>query len=185
MTSATYTITGPNDFASAGTVPVGDSLDVPVPVSHVPVGQGYELDASANASDGVTVCMGSTTFDVTDPNATLMVTVHLDCAIPTGDVMVSATLNVCPVIDDLTAAPLIVNVGGVSSMSVVAHDADNGPSPLSYAWSVGGVPLPNRTQPHLSFACTAHGDVTVAASVSDGDPNPNCADTESVKVTCQ
>ncbi len=140
---------------------------------------------SATASDGVTVCDGSTTFDVTNPDVTVTLTVHLTCAVPTGDVSVNATLNICPTIDDLTAAPLILKIGGVSTMSVVAHDADNGPAPLSYSWSVNGIKLPRQTSTRLLFACSSPGDVMVAASASDGDPNPGCADSASVKVTCQ
>jgi hypothetical protein len=185
VTLANYTISGPNGFASAGTVPVGDSLDVPVTVSHLPVGQGYELYVSATASDGVTVCMGNSPFDVTDATATITVTVALTCGVPTGDVNVQATLNVCPVVDDLTAAPLVVNLGGVSSMSVVAHDSDNGPAPLTYAWSANGLLIAHQTAPALSFACSSRGDVTVAAIVSDGDANPGCPGTASAKVTCQ
>jgi len=185
VTSATYTITGPNGFASAGSVPVGDSLDVTFSVSQLPVGQGYEVDLSAIASDNVTECSGSTAFDVTTPNSMTTLTVHLDCAVNPGSIQVQGTFNICPMIDDFSAAPLVVNVGSASSMSVIAHDADHGPSPLSYAWSVNGVRLPRQTATTLSFVCSSHGDVNVAPIVSDGDPNPTCADTASVKVTCQ
>jgi hypothetical protein len=182
---ATYAIAGPNGFASAGTVPVGDSADVPVVLSHLPIGQGYELDLSATASDGVTVCDGNTTFDVADASATFTVVVHLDCAVPSGDVSVEATLNICPVVDGVDALPNSLTLGGVSSLSVAAHDSDHAPGPLAYAWAVNGIKLPRQTASTLGFACSSAGQITITASVSDGDPNPTCADSLGVQVSCQ
>jgi hypothetical protein len=185
VTAATYTLTGPNGFASAGTVPVGDSPDVPVTLSHLPVGQGYVLELSATASDGVIVCEGSTTFDVVDSNATNTPVVHLECAVPSGSADMQTTLNVCPVLDGLDASPLFVRLGGVSRSTVTAHDADNGPLALGYSWAVNGVKLPSQTAPALNFACTSLGEVTIATTVSDGDPSPACTVSSSVRVTCE
>jgi hypothetical protein len=185
VTTATYTITGPNGFASAGTVPVGDSPDVAVVVSHLPVGQGYVLSLSATASDGVIECRGSTSFGVVDAGATLTIVVHLECAVPSGDVDVQSTLNLCPVLDGLDASPLALRLGGVSSLAVAAHDSDNGPTPLAYSWRVNGVRLPNQTASALSFACSSLGEVTITATVSDGHPDPACAASASAKVSCE
>src|SRR5882724_5654908 len=63
VTSATYHVHNDNGFSSAGTVPVGDSPDVSVTVSGVPVATGYEMDLVATASDNMSVCMGTTPFD--------------------------------------------------------------------------------------------------------------------------
>ena len=183
VSTATYTISGPNGFASAGTVPVGDSPDVPVTLSHLPVGQGYQLDLSATASDGVIVCTGSTTFDVVDNNATFTLIVHLTCAVPSGNADVQGTVNVCPVLEGLSASPLALRLGGISRLSVAAHDSDNGPATLSYSWAVNGVKLPTQTASTLSFACTSLGSVTIAASVLDGDPS--CSESSSVQVSCE
>jgi hypothetical protein len=185
VTLATYTVSGPNGFASAGTVPVGESPDVPITLSHLPVGLGYELELDAVASDGVTECDGSATFDVTDSNTALNLLVHLVCAVPTGDVAVEATFNICPVLDGLSASPLAVSLGGVSSLFAEAHDADNAPATLSYAWRVNGIKLSRQTTPNLTFACSSLGEVTIMATVSDGDPAPNCASSSSVKVSCE
>jgi hypothetical protein len=182
---AVYTVTGPNGFASAGSVPVGESADVPVTLSQLPVGQGYMLVLSATASDGVIVCEGMTAFDVTDATATLDLVVHLSCAVPSGDVAVEATLNVCPVIDDFSASPLFVYLGGVSNLAMVAHDSDNGPAPLAYSWAANGLKLPGKISPALAFACSSVGMVTITAFASDGDPNPTCASQSSVAVTCE
>src|SRR6185369_5092494 len=66
LSSASYTIEGPNGFVSAGTVAVGDSPDVPVVLGPLPAGSGYEVMIDATVSDGMTACSGSTTFDVVD-----------------------------------------------------------------------------------------------------------------------
>jgi hypothetical protein len=183
VSSATYTISGPNGFASAGSVVIGDSPDVSVVVSQLPVGQGYELVVSGTASDGVTVCDGTATFDVTSPGATLTLVVHLECAVPTGNVSLSADVNICPVIDDFSASPLNLKVGGVATLSVTAHDVDSAPSPLAYSWTVNGVTLPNKIAPSLSFTCTSLGVVTLGARVSDGDTA--CIGTATVNVSCE
>jgi hypothetical protein len=185
VTTATYTISGPNGFASAGTVAVGDSADVPVVVSHLPVGHGYELDLGALASDGVTVCDGTKTFDVTDSSATLTLLVHLECAVPKGELEIQATFNTCPVLDGLTASPTSLMLGGVSSLEVTAHDSDHGPAALAYSWAVNGVKLPRQIAPALSFACSSLGAVTIAATVSDGDPKPTCVDVSNATVSCE
>jgi len=102
-----------------------------------------------------------------------------------GNASVAAVFNGCPVLDGLTAGPISLLVGGVSSLAVLAHDSDNGPSPLAYSWAVNGVPLPLQTASTLAFTCSAAGAVTITASVSDGDPNPACADALSVTVSCE
>jgi hypothetical protein len=185
VTLANYTVTGPDDFASAGTVVVGESPDLSVVLSNLPVGQAYVLDLTATASDGVIVCDGSTTFDVTQSNATLTLIVHLMCAVPSGDVNLQSTVNICPVLDGLSASPVILNLGGVSSLVVAAHDSDSGPSALAYSWAINGIKLPNRTTPTLSFVCSSVGSVTIAATVSDGDPDPTCVDSSSLEVRCE
>ena len=181
--SADYTISGPDGFTSAGTVAIGESADVSVVVSNLPVGTGYELVVSGTASDGITVCDGTATFDVATPNSTLTIVVHLECVVPSGDVALEGTVNICPVIDDLTAAPVNLTLGGVASLSVGAHDADSGPAPLSYRWMANGIIIAGKTAPTLSFTCTKLGQVTIAALVSDGDPK--CIDSSSVKVSCE
>jgi len=181
--TANYAISGPNGFTSAGTVAIGESPDVSVVVSQIPVGQDYELVVSGTASDGVTVCDGTATFDVTAPTPSLTLTVHLECAVPTGSVAFEAPVNICPVIEDLTATPVNLALGGVASLSVVAHDSDSGPAALAYSWTLNAVTLPNKITPTLAFTCSSLGEVTVGARVSDGDAT--CIDTATVKVSCE
>ena len=178
-----YTVRGPNNFFSAGSVTVGDSADLSVVVGHLPVGTGYELDVSAVASDGKTTCTGTTVFDVTSSNSTT-VTVHLQCAVPSGDVQVNATLNICPMIDSLDAIPGDVVLGGTIALTSTAHDSDNGPSPLTYKWSINGAPLRQGLPPNLNFVCSSPGTFNFALSVSDGDITPDCADTLSATAHC-
>lgn len=185
LSNASYTIEGPDGFLSAGSVAVGETPDVPVTVGHLPVGVGYQISIDATASDGATVCSGSTVFDVTDSNAVFSVTVHLECAVPSGDAFVQATLNICPVVDGIDASPMDVKLGGASRLTLFAHDSDTGPTPLAYAWAVNGIKLARQTSSSLSFTCTSAGDVTITGSVSDGDPDPTCSDSSSVKVSCQ
>lgn len=185
LSSASYTIEGPDGFLSAGTVAVGSSPDVPIVVGYLPVGSGYLVSIDATASDGVTVCSGHSTFDVADSSAVFTVVVHLACAVPHGDVAIAATLNVCPIVDGIDAVPTDVKRGGFSRLTLFAHDSDTGPSPLSFGWAINGIKLARQTSPSLSFTCTNPGDVTITGTVSDGDPNSTCADSSAVKVSCQ
>ena len=180
VTSASYRITGPNGFSSAGTVAVGDSADVSVPVSGLPPGTGFQMDLAATASDGMTVCEGVSTFDV-PASGTATVVVHLTCGIPSGEAQVTATTNICPAIDALQALPTEARLGGHMSLSVSAHDADNGPNALAYRWSANGRTLNGQVQSTLTFTCTSVGSVTIMVAVSDGTP---CTDSATVTLTC-
>jgi hypothetical protein len=181
VSEATYTISGPNGVNSAGSVVVGDDANVPVTVSHLPIANGYEMDVTATASDGVTTCEGSASFDVTSGMSTVIV--HLVCAVPAGDLNVSAAVNICPMLDSLGANPSSAALGGIVALTSSAHDSDNGPSPLSYKWTANGAPL-QQFQPNLSFICSSVGLVTFTVTASDGDSTPGCPDSLSVEVRC-
>jgi hypothetical protein len=181
VTSATYHVHNDDGFSSAGTVPVGDSPDVSVTLSGVPVATGYEMDLVATASDNMSVCMGTTPFDVT-ATGPVTVVVHLTCGIPAGSITVTATTNICPVVDSLEASPGEARVGGHVVLTTAAHDSDNGPSPLAYKWLANGALLRSQTQPTMTFTCTTPGQVTIASAPSDGDPA--CTDSLAASVTC-
>ncbi len=182
VSNATYTISGPNGYTSAGTVAVGDSPDLPVVVQHVPNGIGYEMVVSGTASDGVTHCEGSASFDVAN-NATSTVLVHLVCGVPSGALQINGTFNICPMLDGLSANPNAIRLGGTAALTTTAHDSDNGPAPLSYEWSANGVVL-RTTGPNLTFACSSAGDVAIQVALSDGDSSPGCADHLAVTIRC-
>jgi hypothetical protein len=182
VTSASYTITSAAGVVvRTGTVAVGDSPDVQVTVNRLPVGQ-YELELEATASDGQIHCEGDLAFNVTQVTSITLI-VHLVCEVPPGNADVQATLNVCPVLDGLSASPLSLHVGGVSSLSVEAHDSDNAPARLTVSWTVNGVlsPSPRPAAPTFAFTCSSVGPVTIVASVSDGA----CADSASAEVVCE
>jgi len=183
VTQAVYTISGPSGFFSAGNVAVGESADLVVPVGTLPLGESYELNLTAPASDGLTICAGKATFDVTDSNPK-SVNVHLTCSVPSGDLSVTSTLNICPMIDSLGASPADVRLGGTIAVTSSAHDSDFGPSSLSYKWTINGASLPPQTQPSLNFACSQLGIFNFTLTVSDGDITPGCADTLSVVARC-
>ncbi len=183
VSEAVYTISGPNEYFSAGSVAVGESADLAVVLDHLPIGTGYELSATAYASDGLTICQGHSVFDVTSASPSTVL-VHLVCAVPSGEATVTATLNVCPMIDSLGASPTDVRIGGTVALTSAAHDSDLGPSPLSYKWAINGAPLNAPLQSNLNFACSSSGTFNFTLSVSDGDITPGCADNLSVTARC-
>ena len=103
---------------------------------------------------------------------------------PSGDLALTTTLNICPMIDSLGASPTDAKIGGMVAVTSSAHDSDLGPSPLSYKWAINGAPLPPLTQPNLNFVCSQPGTFNFTLSVSDGDTTPGCADNLSVTVRC-
>lgn len=182
VSSASYRVIGPNGFNSAGTVPVGDSPDVSVPLSGLPPANGFEIDLAATASDNMTVCMGTTDFDLPAGGSTTVV-VHLTCGIPTGSVQITGTTNVCPVIDALQVLPLEARVGGHMNLTVTAHDSDMAPNPtLAYRWFANGHVINGQTSAMLTFTCTSAGNVDIRVTASDGDGN--CNDNSAITLTC-
>ena len=185
LPSASYTITGPNAFSRTGTINLASSTTLSALISGLPAGMGYLITITSTASDGVTTCGGSASFNVTARQTTLVV-VGLDCHQPptTGSASISGVINVCPVVDGVNASPSEVTVGGSIALGATAHDADNGPSALTYAWQATGGTLSSATVQNPTLTCTTPGQVTVSVTASDGDTTPGCADTETVQVTC-
>jgi len=183
VSQAAYTISGPNGFFSGGNVAIGESTELLVAVGSLPLGVGYELNLTARASDGLTICEAKSLFDVPNGNPQ-SVSVHLECAVPSGELALSDTLNVCPMIDSLGASPTDVKVGGLVTLTSAAHDSDLGPSSLSYKWTINGAALPPQSAANLNFACSQPGTFDFALSVSDGDITPGCVDDLSVVARC-
>jgi hypothetical protein len=184
--SASYTISNPNGFSSSGTVDVSASNTLSFVVGSLPTGDGYTVQINATSSDGGTTCLGSAPFSVA-AHMTTAVTVHLTChqATRTGSVAVNGTINICPVADGVSAIPADVAVGFPLALAVMAHDADGGPSPLSYHWTAASGSFSDASSATPTFTCNMPGPVTVTATVSDGDLAPGCADSLSVVVTCE
>jgi hypothetical protein len=186
LSSVSYTITGPNGFSQSGAIDVSSSSTVSAVIGDLPAGSGYAIALSATGTDGATTCAGSASFSVA-AGAVTAVAVTLDCHEPgkTGSVAVSGTLNVCPVVDGVSASPADVNVGFPVALAVAAHDPDSGPAPLAYQWSAASGSFSAATSATPTFVCSMPGPVTLTVTVSDGDPAPSCAGALSFVVTCE
>jgi phospholipase C len=185
LNTVTYSITGPGGFMKSGSLDVSHSSTLSGLISGLPAGMGYSITLNGTATDGTTTCLGSAGFTIM-AQQTAMVSVHMTCHQPptTGSILVNGTLNVCPVVDGVSASPAEVMVGSSISLAATAHDADGGPSPLSYHWSVSSGALSDPTSATPSFTCTVAGPATLTVSVSDGDPAPGCAGMQTAMVTC-
>lgn len=179
LASVTYTITG-NGFTKTGTIDVSGAPIIQATIGGIPAGQGFTFTLSATASDGTTAS-GSASFDVT-AGAITGVTIHLQWpgVRRNGSVTVNGILNVCPVLDELTVAPLtaIAGVGSIQ-LSGAASDADGVPAPLSYAWTTTGGTLSGASTSSAILTSATAGSATVTLTISDGD----CTDSASVTVT--
>ena len=185
INSATDTIVGPNAFSKTGTIDLSAATAFSATIGGIPAGTGYSISLSATATDGTTQCAGSATFDVA-ARATTSVSVALDChqAARTGSIGLNGVVNVCPVIDALSANPSQVNVGSSIALAGSAHDSDSGPSPVSYHWSATSGTFNDPTLQNPTFTCTGAGPATITLLASDGDTTPGRADTLTAIVTC-
>jgi Lamin Tail Domain len=181
LDTISYDITGPAGFERAGTLDVSKSGTVSATIGGLPAGSGFTIVLTSTATNGGTQCMGSASFSVT-AHATTGVTVHLLCREPptTGSVLVNGTINVCPVVDGLSASPAEVLVGGSITLASTAHDTDGAPAALTYHWTASAGTLSDAGAQNPTFTCTAGGSVTVTVAVSDGD----CSDSATTTVTC-
>ena len=185
INTVTYSITGPAGFSQSGSIDVSHSTTVSTVIGGLPAGDGYSITLNATATDGTSTCLGSGTFKVT-AGAVTAISVVLDChqAPTTGSVSVNGVTNVCPNIDGVSANPAEVLVGGSIALSATAHDADSGPSPLSYQWQATGGTISNPTAQNPTFTCLTAGAASVTVTVSDGDPAASCAPSVTTQVTC-
>jgi hypothetical protein len=185
INTVSYAITGPKGFSKAGTIDVSNSTKISALIGPLPVGKGFSVTLSADAVGGVGSCTGSASFDIV-ARQTTPVTVRVTCheAARSGSVLINGQLNVCPVVDGLSASPGEVAVGGSIALGVTAHDSDAGPKPLRYLWKASSGTLSNDAVASPTFTCTVPGSVVLSVSVSDGDPTADCADTSSLVVEC-
>ncbi len=181
LTSASYDVLAPDGQITTGAVSVGATSDVPVPIGSLPVASGYLLIVSGVASNGSVGCSGQTPFDVTEGGATTII-VHLTCgqSPATGQLLVSGDVNICPVIDGMSAEPASVIVGRDMGISMSFHDSDNGPLQIQTDWTASGPGMVEGDGSRIGLFCEAPGTVTVTVRIFDGD----CWDQMSVDVTC-
>jgi hypothetical protein len=185
INTVSYSITGPGGFSKSGSVDVSHSSTISGIISGLPTGTGFSITLTGTSVDGSLVCAGSATFNVT-AHQTTPVNVPLDCheAPRTGTLLVNGQLNVCPVVDGVSANPAEVLVGGSVALSGTAHDSDHAPSALTYQWSATSGVLTAPSSANTRFVCTAPGTATVTLTVSDGDATAGCPATSTVSVTC-
>ena len=181
LDTVSYAIAGPGGFARAGDVDVSRSQTISFTVGGIPAGEGYSVSITGTASDRTTSCSGSATFAVT-PRMTTALSVKIQCREQprTGSVQINGTVNVCPVVDGVSASPGEVIVGSSSGLAATAHDADGRPAAIAYSWVATSGMLAGATTAAPTLLCTAAGTSTVTLTISDGD----CSDTSTVTVVC-
>jgi len=178
LLSVNYEITG-NGFTKTGTIDVGAAPVISGTIGGIPAGNGYTIELSAASAEDGTTFGGSATFNVT-AGGTTSVAIHLvgSGAVKNGSVSVNGTFNLAPVIDELTATPTQVFVGGEVTLTGTARDPDGAPSALSYYWSTTGGVIDNPVAPNAKLTSDTPGTFTVALTVSDGQTT----DTRSVSI---
>jgi hypothetical protein len=181
LDTASYAISGPNMFARAGSIDVRNSETISVTVGGIPGGSGYNVAINGTSTDGQITCTGSAPFAIT-PKMTTAVMIKIQCREPakTGTVVISGTVNVCPVVDAIGANPGEVNVGFASALSSTAHDSDAKPAALTYSWVASSGTLTGANTPSPTLLCTTAGTSKVTLTVSDGD----CTDTGTLDIVC-
>jgi len=169
LLTVSYAITG-NGFSKSGTIDVDSSPTISAVIGGIPAGNGYSIELSAVSAEDGSTFTGSATFNVTARDTT-SVTVHLKGAGKSskGAVSVAATLNTSPVIDELTATPTAVFVGGEVTLTGVANDPDGAPAALSYYWSTTGGLIDTPISPNAKLTSDTPGIFTVELTVSDGE----------------
>jgi hypothetical protein len=181
LSSVDYVLTRANSgFSRTGSLSVGDDPIVTATFQNLPPGKDYTIVVSGTASDGVSTCQGQVTFSVM-PSMTTILEIPLTCS---GLAGITATFNMCPVIDSLSAIPSEVVVGSSIQLTALAHDPDAGPAPLSAAWTADGGALSTLSPTGATFTCTAPGTFHVGLQISDSDGINGCADASTLTLIC-
>jgi arylsulfatase B len=169
LNSVTYTIAG-NGFTKTGSIDTSGSPTISGTIGGIPAGKGYTLTLNAASVESGTTFSGAAKFDVT-AGGTTSVTIHLKGSGTrgNGNVAVTGTLNVGPVIDELTVTPLTVFVGNSITLTAVGSDPDEGPSPVTYYWSSTGGAVDDPIDAKATLTSATPGTFTVKLTVSDGE----------------
>lgn len=169
LNAVSYTITK-GDFEKTGTIDVGESPTVSGTIGGIPAGAGYTIKLSAASVEDGTSFTGSATFDVA-AGGTTSVSIRLrgTGSSKNGSVSVNGTVNVGPVIDELSVTPQNVYVGGSVTLKTTVRDADKGPSSLSYYWSTTEGVIDDPIGPNAKLTSKSPGTAKVQLTVSDGE----------------
>ena len=162
LASASYVITGPGGFTRSGHDRRQQQHDAggcrsvdcrPAPVTPSP--------SPRPAPKAELTCSGSAMFDVV-ARMTTLVQIHIRCLETprNGSIGVNGTINVCPLLDALSALPAEVMVGSSIALSAAAHDLDNRPALLTYQWTAtaGMLSSPSGTSTNLTLHRCRHRD---------------------------
>jgi hypothetical protein len=179
VNSVHYVLTnGTNSYT--GDLNVADASTLTAVIGGVVAGTGYTLTLTATATDGTSQCAGSASGITVTANQTATVAVELRCTKQRnkGSVLINGSVNECP---DITAVVGDAPNGCSIPLHVLATDdgQPNPPGALTYTWT--GAPL---TGANPVLDCQASGPVALSVTVSDGDPDPTCAQTFGVSVIC-
>jgi hypothetical protein len=164
-----------------GTIPRADASRTLSVAVTLPAGSDYVADMSAVSPDGKTYCGGrSQAFSVT-PGELTMVAVRLQCyrSHQSGGVNIEATINHCPQITSVVAAPFAAGLGAPIELSASAVDPDS-TQLLRFQWRGGPGRVSSLTGATTTFFCTEVGSLTLVVTVSDGQ----CSDSTTFPVTC-
>jgi len=177
-----YDITGPHSYHRDAYVDISNSCRIAALIGGIPEGYGYEVLIWAYG--GTLFCSGTAKFDIS-AGATTKVKLHLTCQNESkpGSAMISATLNVCPSIDDLTIAPSETTVGLAIPLTAIVTDPDGPNSSVTYSWTTTGGSLSGADTANALLTCDQSGTFEVTLTVSDGESA--CDQTESQLVSCQ
>lgn len=169
LNAVTYSITG-NGFSKEGSVDVSYAPVISATIGGIPAGKGYTIALTATSAESNTAFTGAAKFDVTAGGAAA-VTVHLRGTTGSGNgsVTVTGTINVNPVIDEISVSPLTVYVGSSVELTALGRDPDQWPAPLTYYWSTTGGVIDNPLAQNAKLTSTSPGTLTVKLTVSDGD----------------
>src|SRR6516164_9536002 len=118
INTISYTLNGPS--TKTGSINVANSTTVSTVIGAVPAGTGYTVSLSGIATVGIECHIARTT----------------------GSVLVNGTINVCPVIDAVSANPPVGNTIAIVS---AAEDVDHAPALISYQWTTSSGTLSSAT----------------------------------------
>ena len=153
-----------------------------VEVYGLPGGEGYTIDMSATATDGVTTCSGSAAFFVEVGIAT-QVMVILNCT-PNeelGGVRVNGKINFCADLLKVIVSPTETSIGYDIDLYAKAYDLDG--DQIEYRWEADGGVIAAPTAYETTYTCLEVGDHTITITVSD-DGFEYCDCMWDVEVTC-
>ncbi|HEX6240627.1 MAG TPA: sulfatase-like hydrolase/transferase, partial [Polyangiales bacterium] len=177
INAVTYEISG-NGFNKTGSIDASGAPTVSAKIGGIPAGNGYTITLTASSAEGNATFTGSAKFNVS-AGATASVTVRLRGTLANGNgsVSVTGTINVNPVIEELSVAPLTAYVGSAITLTSVSSDPDQAPSELSYYWSTTGGTIANPIAQNATLTSAVPGTFTVKLTVSDGDGSASASQT--------